>query len=624
MAIKIKPALLEQQEAIKYISNTFDNYQEQLGLYHKRMLDIYKEYSTFTEEKSADWKTTFKVNKAHEVVNKILPRIMSKNPKWIVSSKPDMLLEVDKVESEEEKIARYEALNTYNLAIKDYLSTVFDKYNLIEPARLWAKSMIVYGNALAKIKFKYEIWRSQEKEKYEEESMDEEWNPIVVTKDEKIKEYVHSQYPTIDVKSWTEVYYDPRYKLFTESPAVIEITNGVRLAELRKGKEYFNIDKIEELPDYNDFTKDSKWYKERVFAICGIDTSTMKDWVNKNALSMKTYYWLYEYKKWDERLYKMSVVNDIILICMEEITQIPFEMIRCFEDTETMLSWGFVEPIIGMQKEMNFKKNSASEYSNQALNRSYIYNPQSWINPRDLISRPWGIIQTNKTLNEVDAYFREVTHNDINPSYFQEGNDLERQIQAMTFTVDTSNPNNQQALTNTATGARIKMFEGNMVIEEIRKHFEQWLQNLAYKLLQETVENIDENIVIKKMWDSGFWEINKEALKDAIKKYEIKVEIWSSSLDSIEDRRDDAVAKFNMAKEAVAMWVPVDLKALWIDLMNTFEWVDAKTYLQAPQMWDIMQPMWSGWSPLELPEPKPTEAAAITEQVAQWGLTAWI
>ena len=47
--------------------------------------------------------------------------------------------------------------------------------------------------------------------------------------------------------------------------------------------------------------------------------------------------------------------------------------------------------------------------------------------------------------------------------------------------------------------------------------------------------------------------MNKEAMRDAIKKYEIKVEIGSSSFDSVEDRRDDAVAKFNMAKEAIAL-----------------------------------------------------------------------
>jgi hypothetical protein len=45
------------------------------------------------------------------------------------------------------------------------------------------------------------------------------------------------------------------------------------------------------------------------------------------------------------------------------------------------------------------------------------------------------------------------------------------------------------------------------------------------------------------MDDDGFWEINKELIVDALKKYEIKIEAGSSSYDSIENRRDDAIAK---------------------------------------------------------------------------------
>lgn len=217
-------------------------------------------------------------------------------------------------------------------------------------------------------------------------------------------------------------------------------------------------------------------------------------------MTLKKYYGLYEIEE-EERLYEFCVVEDLIVISAKEISFMPFELIRCFEDTETMLSWGFVEPMMGLQKVMNFKKNSESEYMNHALNRSFFYNPNSGINPRDLISKPGAIIPTTKSMQEVDNYFREIPYRDINSGYFSEQNDMERQIQAVTFTIDTSNPRNQNSLTNTATGARIKMFESNTVIEEVRKHFEKGLENLAYKLLQETAENIEENLVIKKIGD---------------------------------------------------------------------------------------------------------------------------
>jgi len=139
----------------------------------------------------------------------------------------------------------------------------------------------------------------------------------------------------------------------------------------------------------------------------------------------------------------------------------------------------------------------------------------------------------------------ELPQREIPSSYFSEQNDLERQIQASTFTVDTANPKTQNSLTNTATGARIKFFESNSVLNEIRKHFEEGLERLAYYLLVSTFENLEHNIVIKKQGTEGFWEINKELLRDAITKYSVKVEVNSSSFEDIESRREDAIAFFN-------------------------------------------------------------------------------
>lgn len=94
----------------------------------------------------------------------------------------------------------------------------------------------------------------------------------------------------------------------------------------------------------------------------------------------------------------------------------------------------------------------------------------------------------------------------------------------MTFTVDTSNQRNAQALTNTATGARIKFYESNVVLDQVRKNYEEGMVRIAYKLLQTTAENIENNIIIKKIDEDGFWDINKEAILNAIDKYDIRIE----------------------------------------------------------------------------------------------------
>lgn len=143
-------------------------------------------------------------------------------------------------------------------------------------------------------------------------------------------------------------------------------------------------------------------------------------------------------------------------------------------------------------------------------------------------------------------------HRSLPANYFQEENDFERQIQGLTFTIDTSTQQGNQALTNTATGIKVKAFESNAVINMVRENFEAALVLLAYKFLQVTFENLDDNVSIKKMEDDGFWEINKEAMRDAIRRYDIRIESGSTSFDSQEQRRADAIAQRNIAQQAAA------------------------------------------------------------------------
>lgn len=74
---------------------------------------------------------------------------------------------------------------------------------------------------------------------------------------------------------------------------------------------------------------------------------------------------------------------------------------------------------------------------------------------------------------------------------------------------------------------------------------------LSYKILQFEFDNASENIKIKSRDEEDtFREINKEALRDAVDKYEIKIEAGSSSFDSEEARRNDAIAQWNIALQA--------------------------------------------------------------------------
>lgn len=216
-----------------------------------------------------------------------------------------------------------------------------------------------------------------------------------------------------------------------------------------------------------------------------------------------SYYGLYDITDSDdmsgEKLYKFVTTGDLVLVEAEEISQIPFEDIRCFEDTETYLATGFLEPIMGLQDEINFKKNSASRYINQSLYRDYIRSPMSGIDPRKLNGGAGNIVMTTADAQTAIANLQEIPHRQLPPEYFNEQNDFERQMQEATFTIDTSNAISQQSLTNTATGAKIQAYDSSAVMDEVRKHFEEGMVRLAYKLLQFTFDNLEGNIYIKQI-----------------------------------------------------------------------------------------------------------------------------
>ena len=269
----------------------------------------------------------------------------------------------------------------------------------------------------------------------------------------------------------------------------------------------------------------------------------------------------------------------MVIQCTEKISN-PFVWWKCFEDTESYFSVWFLEGIMSLQDELNFKKNSASDYINQALNRSWVWSPNSWINPSSLVSKPWGVIATNKTVNEAMNNLQEIPLRPIPSEYFNEQNDMERQIQWLTHTIDTANPRNQQWLTNTATGIKVKYEESNAIIKEIRTHFEEALTKIAYKLLECAYENMDSNITIKKMWDEGYWNINRELFRDVIQRYQIKIETNSSSFDDLESRRENAIALMNVLFQMKQSWINVDLTEWARKVLNTFELISPDDLIQ--------------------------------------------
>jgi hypothetical protein len=112
-------------------------------------------------------------------------------------------------------------------AVQDYLTYVYDEYSQNEQVKLWAKSMLIYGYAFAKISYKVETFYAVE---YDEKGK------------KSIKKEILGQYPNIEVLSFMDMFYDPRYRDVDDMPAIASKSTNVRLSELYKNKKsLFNL-----------------------------------------------------------------------------------------------------------------------------------------------------------------------------------------------------------------------------------------------------------------------------------------------------------------------------------------------------------------------------------------------
>ena len=119
----------KQTEVVRHIQETFSNYEKQTQNRRDRMTRIYKSVSTFDNQRLQPRETTFKVNKAHEIENRILPRIMSKQPKPIVSYCNDDYLDNPNID-----------INELTDAVEDRLEDIYEKQDMIESLRHRARA----------------------------------------------------------------------------------------------------------------------------------------------------------------------------------------------------------------------------------------------------------------------------------------------------------------------------------------------------------------------------------------------------------------------------------------------------------------------------------------------------
>lgn len=608
--MSIKLSIKQQSEILNFITETLTSYESQTKDYRAQNLEIYEALSTFTEPNTGANLPRFKINLMHIILRQVVPRMIANAPRPKVTPRTDIFFEWEQKAKWKERQAILSRNNKMAQAMQDYLTVVFNKDHMKEKLKYWAINQLTYWEWFAEIVSKYKIQRSKIK--------------TVVW--QKVTEKMIEVSPSLDIISWSEFFYDPRYKILEDMPWYFRVKEWVRMRDILFATDsdnqpkYFNLDKLQKLGN----TKFS-WtasYKQAIYSITWIEWVEVDSWINKNALNLQTYYWLYSltWEAKDERLYAITTIDKALIIWIEEISNLPIIDVKWHEDPEVYKSVWLLAPIMWIQSEVNYQKNSRATSVSKSLNRDYLWSPDSWIDPASLVWwQWWNIIYAANWIAAAENWLKEIADRPLDNSYFSDINDLNRDAQRLSHTTDVTQQQWQTNLTNTATGAKIAFFESNSVIAELRKNFEKWVQELWMKILQWTFDNIDKDITLKRIDDWKFFRLKKEAFKDALERYDIKIEANSSSFDDIEWRRDDAIALKNIWLEAAKSGIPVDLPELFKTVFWTFENIDPNEIIKEqeitseslwwiPKWWE-QNPQWT------------SEAAEIVEDVVWWWLT---
>jgi len=205
--------------------------------------------------------------------------------------------------------------------------------------------------------------------------------------------------------------------------------------------------------------------------------------------------------------------------------------------------------------------------------------------------------------------------------------------QSVTFTVDTTAPTSQQGFTNTATAVKARFFESNTVYADTLKHFEELLCKLAYDLLEQVARKSENDVIVQAIGSDKFKWIKPAVFDEAPIRYAIRVEIGSSSFDSIEQRREESLALMTVLERAAAAGANVDFDRAVQDIIEGgFEGKDSGKYIK--QDMDQLMGMLGGApqepgmpqglpTPGDMPEPVPSlsEPNALTQAVVGGDLT---
>ena len=578
------PSKEEQERALERVKEVSAEYSTLLRNHRALWSSLFKATYVFeTERKGAGLSEIF-FPKCFEQVEKIAPRLTRSNPKFVIGMSTP-------VHAGNPAINMAEAVRSAQQSLNYWWKIGGCKKKL----RTWSKGGLVNGVMFAGIDFV----RKTHKKRVSEIKVRPDGTPV-----EKIteKEELLCEYPTFYVPDILDILFDPRVDSVDDMKAIIENKDQVRKSDILANKdEYFNLDEVMKLStgEFASNDDNQKLNKFNQQGIPTVDKGNTESFLNYKKFSG---YFSPTGKPEDEELYKIITVADSVVIQCEPIEFMPYEMFVPIEIPNQGAGKGVVEPVKQLQDAYNLTRNQRFENVSIVLNRMWLMKQGAGIDPRKLVSRAGNIIVTK----DLDA-LKPLETNDVTASSYNEANAINTDIQTTLGTIDATQDSNDQGFTNLATGQKIRWNEYNSRFGAIKENLEESLARLGEKMLRMVGERAEQNPLIEDQQTKQFYEVAKEIFDDVSDFYNVSVLANSTSSDSVDDARDEALGIWQLMLTAKAQGLPINLQEQFKNIMETFPGFDtSKLFMETP----APMPMGGGQAPQVPGMETPMEAEA--------------
>lgn len=556
---------IHKQRAVHHVSKAKSKYKSSCQNQHARLSEIRDEIMANKlrgEEVTRGGLSDIKVNFCKNIEDNIVARLMAKPMKFLAHYKhPFGAIEKNY------KTVDVEELREWPIWVATYLNAIFATHELRKLQELVLRNLIRYGNVYVTPKFTTRFYATM--------------------KGNKVVKKVIGESPEFEVIPVDCMYLDNRFKDVQRSPGVIRVHDKVTLAELYSISDELEkgvLDNIEEQSQGGYRVYSSQANRDDYKIVKEFTIDKFYGYFNPTIGSKKA-------DPQHENLYEIWTLNDQLCIKIKPIAQIPIKSLGLFDDTEDHYSVGLIEPIMGLERLYNLRSNQAQKLVNMGLNRNFIVSQNGGFDVSDVnrLNQPGGIVTVYGSAVEAQQNIVELPVPQVNPDYFASQNEIVRNIQKLTYTIDTTATTSQQGFTNTATAVRARFYESNTMYAYILRKFENFFAELAYELLEQVFENSTEDIYLNssEQLQKDRKIFKKDAFGESPLKYNIEVEMNSSSFEDVESKREDALAMLQVLTQAKQMEVPVKLNEGVKKVLESFERVNPDKLIEEQMVTDL-------------------------------------